>query len=359
MSLRFGYFFIFISFQQRTSNNLLRAVKVASSLAKSINKDAVMEEVEYGRVTPRQILRQLVPDSKNEEGGEDSHAHSHDHDAVACKDPGCTDTGHSHSHDHDASASCKDPDCNDPSHSHDHDHDHDEACNDPDCTDTSHSHSHSHATSTDSLGIVNFVYKANKPFNTRKLMTVLNKWPVPIKDELDLSLLEEAQRDGYEVEENIGENSPFIGVLRSKGFAWFAPTRWSGPNDDVWRHDTAMFWSHAGKHFGISSSGKWWGTISKEQMKKYFKEDLTEYNRILSEDFVSDEFGDRRQEIVFIGINVDEEEITRTLDDCLLTEKGMDRYRQELRNYMNTILTSPESGPGGLFDVGGMEHLDV
>jgi G3E family GTPase len=208
------------------------------------------------------------------------------------------------------------------------------------------------------LGIVNFVYKADRPFNTRKLLTLLNKWPVPIKDDLDLSLLIDAQQDGYEVEGTYDEGSPFVGVLRSKGFTWFAPTKWSGPNADVWRHDTAMFWSHAGKHFGILSAGKWWGTISKEQMRKYFKDDMEEHDRMLKEDFVSEEFGDRRQEIVFIGVALNEEEIKHALDQCLLTEKGMDRYRQELRNYMNTVLTSPAGG-AGLFDVGGVDHMDV
>ena len=311
-----------------------------------------MEEVQYGKVSPKQILRDIV----TEEEVVESHSHSHDHES--CKDPDCTDASHSHSHDH-AETSCSDPDCTDPSHSHSHSHDHDgEACTDPDCTDTSHSHSHSHATSTDQLGITNFVYKADRPFNSRKLLELLNKWPVPTKDDLDLSLLVDAQNEGYEAEFEYDEGSPFVGVLRSKGFCWMAPTRWTGPHEDVWRHDTAMFWSHAGKHFGISSAGKWWGTISEEQMKKYFKDDMEEYERIMKEDFVSEEFGDRRQEIVFIGVGLDERGIKKALNNCLLKEKGMERYRQELSNYMNTVLTSPAGG-SGLFDIGSVDHMDV
>jgi G3E family GTPase len=322
-------------------------VEVASSLARSLNKDAVMEEVEYGRVSPNQILRLTVPDPVVDKD---------DSSVSSCQKPDCSDSSHSHGHEH-ASASCNEPGCNDPSHSHSDSQD-DGKCSEPDCTDTSHLHEHSHSTSTDKLGIVNFVYKSDRPFDTRKLLTLLNKWPVPIKDDLDLSLLIDAQKEGYEVEGTYDEGSPFVGVLRSKGFSWFAPTKWSGPNEDVWRHDTAMFWSHAGKHFGISSAGKWWGTISKEQMKKYFQDDMEEHERIRKEDFVSEEFGDRRQEIVFIGVALNEEEIKHALDQCLLTEKGMDRYRQELRNYMNTVLTSPAGG-AGLFDVGGVDHMDV
>ena len=328
-------------------------VKVASALAKSMNKDAVLEEVLYGKVAPQQILRTL--------------SHDQDHN---CHDPDCNDTSHSHSHDHGHAETCSDPDCMDKSHSHDHksheeshshNHAHDStACTDPDCSDPTHthSHSHSHATSTDNLGIVNFVYRANRPFNTKKLLTLLNQWPVPIKDDLDLSVLQDAQLEGYEIDGQSEIGSPFVGVLRSKGFCWFAPTRWSGPKEDVWRHDTAMYWSHAGKHFGISSAGKFWATISREQMKQYFADNIGEYERILREDFVSEEFGDRRQEIVFIGVNIKEDDISFALDQCLLTEKGMDRYRQELQNYMNTVFTSPAGGPS-LFDVGGVDHMDV
>ena len=335
-------------------------VKVASALARTLNTEAIMEEVKYGRVSPQQVFGKLESEVEEEKPKESS-SHSHDHDH-ACAEPDCSDPSHSdsdaHAHDHDNAASCEDPACTDSTHSHSHAPDASEDCADPGCTDTSHSHSHSHSTSTDNLGIVNFVYKATRPFNTKKLLMLLNQWPVPIKDDLDLTLLKEAQEEGYDIQGKADAGSPFVGVLRSKGFCWFAPTRWAGSQEDVWRHATAMYWSHAGKHFGITSAGKWWGTISQKQMKSYFVDNMDEYNRIMKEDYVSEEFGDRRQEVVFIGINLNEEEITRALDDCLLSEKGLDRYRQELQNYESSIMTSEVSGPS-LFDVGGTDHMDV
>ena len=302
-------------------------VKVASSVARGINAKAVLQEVEFGKVSPQVILQ--IP------GKQEADSHDHDH---SCSEPDCTDASHDHSHDHAASA-CSDPDCTDDSHSHSHDHATEEACADPDCTDTSHSHSHSHSTSTDKLGIVNFVYKATKPFQPERLMALLNNWPVPVKDYLDLDMLQEAQEEGYNIDGRTVAGSPFVGVLRSKGFCWFAPTKWGGTKNDVWRHDTAMFWSHAGRHFGISSAGKWWGTVSTEQMRKYFT-DEDEYERILTEDFVTEEWGDRRQELVFIGTKLDEQKITEALDECLCTDKEMDAYRQKLRNYMDTTFTA-------------------
>ena len=277
------------------------------------------------------------------------HSHSHDHGAEQAVDDGhshdveCKDPSHSHSHDsksHDHEAECTDP-----SHSHSHSHDHDdgEACTDPNCTDTGHSHTHSHdhqSTHADNLGITNFVYKSDRPFNPSRLLGVLNNWPVPIKEELDLGELAEASLDGYDVDGEEEENrSPFVGVLRSKGFCWMSPTKWIGVNEDVWRHNTAMYWSHAGKHFGISTAGKWWATISKDKMKAIFVSNEKEYNRIIEEDFVTDEFGDRRQEIVFIGANIDEDEITKVLDECLCTDDEMEVYRQQLLNFEESRYT--------------------
>jgi len=299
-------------------------VAVASSLARVMNKNAEIFETKFGEISVREVL-QVDNDpvdgvhqdhdhghdnGHEEEHGDNMHSHSHDHQGEACTDPGCTDSTHSHGHSHDHQG---------------------EACSDPGCTDPSHNHSSQKSTSTTNLGIRNFVYKADRPFNLGKLLNVLNTWPVPIKEELDLGQLAEAAEQGCTMDEDGNEQkSPFVGVLRSKGFCWMAPTRWTGEKDDAWRHNTAMYWSHAGKHFGISTAGKWWGSISKEEMKSYFGNNKKEYERILQEDFVTEEFGDRRQEIVFIGVNINEEEITKALDDCLCNDEDMEVYRRQL-----------------------------
>ena len=152
--------------------------------------------------------------------------------------------------------------------------------------------------------------------------------------------------------------SPFEGVLRSKGFCWFAPHKWSGSNHDAWRHDTAMYWSHAGRQFGISSAGKWWATISDHKMQSYFAENMDEYQRIRRDDFKSEEFGDRRQEIVFIGTRLNQDEITAILNSCLCTEREMNNYRQKLRNFMDASFSSSVQSQG-LFGVGTTDHTDI
>jgi len=335
-------------------------VQIASGLAKELNNEAGMFETKFGEISIKEVFATLteekgveVVEEKCEEVGctDTSHDHSHEHnhhshdEDESCSEPACTDPSHDHSHNHDhgdeaSASSCDEPACTDPTHSHSHSHDHEEgeSCDDPGCTDPTHSHSHSHdhqSTSADQLGIVNFVYTADRPFEPTRLLKILNKWPVPVKDDLDFGELAAAAAEGYNIagvaEE---EKSVFLGVLRSKGFCWMAPTQWTGHGDDVWRHNTAMYWSHAGKHFGISTAGKWWDTIgSKEKMKMYFMNNEKEFDRILREDFKSEEFGDRRQEIVFIGASINEKEITAALDECLLNDEEMAAYRSSLAEF--------------------------
>jgi len=356
-------------------------VKIASGLARGLNDKAAIMEVEFGKVDPKELLGKAF--GSVEDNGKDhdhshhdhssheaemkssecnepactdkSHAHSHDHTSD-CTDPECDDTTHSHAHSHDHTSDCTDPECNDTTHSHAHDHTSD--CDDPECNDTSHSHSHDHQTkptAADQLGISSFVYKASTPFNSQRLLALLNRWPIPIKDSLDFGLV---MGLGEEDTDDAAENKAFVGVLRSKGFCWMAPTKWSNSvGNDVWRHDTAMYWSHAGKHFGITSAGKWWGTLTKEQIKPYFANNMGEYDRIMAEDWVSEEWGDRRQELVFIGSNLNEAEIRAALDDCLCTTEEMEIYRAQVRNILEASFSSEKGGPS-LFDVGRMDHID-
>ncbi|KAL7537383.1 hypothetical protein ACHAWF_005746 [Thalassiosira exigua] len=346
-------------------------VGVASGVARGLNEKATLVEVEFGRVDARELLGKVLKEEEEEEvtekdahshGHEHSHEHSseheHDHDkeASACSDPDCTDTSHSHSHEH--LSECDDPDCSDSSHSHSHEHS--SECDDPDCTDTSHSHSHDHksAIATYKLGITSFVYKSSVPFNSQRLLALLNRWPIPIKDSLDFGLTAGMKADVGPGEAVQDEHKAFIGVLRSKGFCWMAPTKWSrSAGGDAWRHDTAMYWSHAGKHFGITSAGKWWGSLTNEQMRPYFAGNMEEYDRIMREDWMSEEWGDRRQELVFIGANFDEGDIRDALDECLCTKEEMDMYRAELRIFLDASSSSARSGPS-LFDVGGMDHIE-
>jgi len=310
-------------------------VEIATSMVKSLNEKAKLLTTSFGKVSASQIL-ELAKSSddvvcEDPDCNDTSHSHGHnDHEASDCSDPDCNDNSHSHSHSH-AAADCTDPDCTDSSHSHSHSHNDKVSCADPDCTDKSHSHSHSHhATDVDNLGISSFVYKSTRPFHAQRLMQILFAWPIPNKDELDFDLLKE----GYPEQT---KDSPFVGVLRSKGFVWLAPTNWEGVLQDAWRSNTAMYWSHAGKHLGVQQAGPFWASVDRQMMKDFFAENPKEYERVLAEDFVSEEFGDRRQELVFIGMDLQEDKIREALDACLLNDEELEDYRAQVAKLQKAI----------------------
>ena len=86
-------------------------------------------------------------------------------------------------------------------------------------------------------------------------------------------------------------------------------------------HDAAYYWSHAGNHFAAELMGRWWATLPEDR----YPEDMR--SSILS-DFDGED-GDRRQEIVFIGVGAVAQQaaITEALDACLLTDDEMAAYR--------------------------------
>ena len=128
-----------------------------------------------------------------------------------------------------------------------------------------------HVPETEEYGITSFVYRAREPFDPEKIYAFFN-------DEC-------------------------TGVVRSKGFFWLAS-----------RPDFVGEISQAGaivRHQGI---GRWWAAIPKDRwpVGEDFEDVLRNY-------WIAD-YGDRRQEIVFIGLKdeMDEKAIRKKLDECLV-----------------------------------------
>jgi len=99
-------------------------------------------------------------------------------------------------------------------------------------------------------------------------------------------------------------------VLRSKGILWFCT-----------RHDSALQWSQAGgKDFSVTFGGPWYAsTVENELANIASKEEIKE---VVESEF-SSPFGDRRQQIVLIGVGLNRTAIEEELDACLLTEEEM------------------------------------
>lgn len=133
-----------------------------------------------------------------------------------------------------------------------------------------------HIPETEEYGITSFVYRARRPFHPfRFAMTVDRGVP---------------------------------GVLRSKGFVWIA----SRPNE-------CLTFSIAGGSTGMENSGPWLSCYGSRKELLVGQPHLKSYiDRVWQE-----EYGDRRQEIVFIGANMDRKAIELAFDNCLLTASEM------------------------------------
>ena len=145
-------------------------------------------------------------------------------------------------------------------------------------TDDPHDHSgHSHVGEADQYGIGSFVYRARRPFNAERLWTLLHE--------------------------------EWKGVLRSKGFFWLAT-----------RNDVAGSLSQAGGVCRHGPAGMWWAAQPREEWT-----DDAELAAEVSADWYGDEndatIGDRRQELVLIGVGLDADSWRAKLDACLLTDE--------------------------------------
>ena len=132
-----------------------------------------------------------------------------------------------------------------------------------------------HVPETEEYGIRHFTWRDHRPLHPERFMRFLNsEWP---------------------------------GILRAKGHFWLATRpEWVGEL------------SQAGPLVRHQAMGLWWAAIDRSQ----WPEDP--HWRDLIEARWHPEFGDRRQELVFIGIDFDEQHIRRQLEECLIDGPGME-----------------------------------
>ncbi|WP_098746433.1 GTP-binding protein [Paenibacillus sp. EZ-K15] len=131
-----------------------------------------------------------------------------------------------------------------------------------------------HVPETDEYGISSFVYRRRRPFHPERLAEFLSYWP----------------------EE----------VVRAKGIAWLAV-----------REDVAASLSQAGPSIQFGPAGYWVAALTEQEQQEL----------IQSEPDVQRKWdgiwGDRMTELVMIGIRMEQSQIERELDDCLLTDQEM------------------------------------
>jgi G3E family GTPase len=136
-----------------------------------------------------------------------------------------------------------------------------------------------HVPETIEYGITSFIYTARRPFHPKRI-----------------SILQEQS------EERIPT------VVRSKGFVWLAT-----------RHSDSGEWASAGNLYCIDAGSTWFAEIPREEWGDDMEAPEEDFiNPITEEEYP---YGDRRQEIVIIGIHMDKEQVKREFDACLLTDE--------------------------------------
>ena len=126
-----------------------------------------------------------------------------------------------------------------------------------------------HAPETEEYGISSFVYRARRPFHPARFKAFLERtWP---------------------------------GLIRAKGLFWLA-TR------PQWVGDMSL----AGAICRTGGMGFWWAAVPREGWPEH-----PEWRKLLRQNWMPG-WGDRRQELVFIGKGMDEAAIRKALEGCLV-----------------------------------------
>ncbi|PVY70078.1 G3E family GTPase [Tamilnaduibacter salinus] len=133
-----------------------------------------------------------------------------------------------------------------------------------------------HIPETEEYGISSFVYRARRPFHPAKFYDFLHQ----------------------------GISSGKL--IRSKGYFWLAT-----------RPEFAGNWSQAGGIARHGFAGMFWKAVPETN----WPQDPAYRQAIM--DSWEEPFGDMRQELVFIGQNLDRSAITRRLDGCLLDDRQL------------------------------------
>ena len=151
----------------------------------------------------------------------------------------------------------------DEDHAHDHEHD----------NEGHHHHHHDHeGGEVEEYGIGTFVYYRRQAFD-------LNKFDWFVSKRLPKS------------------------VIRAKGLCYFSDNT-----------DMSCLFEQAGKQIMLREAGQWYATAPEEELIRMMRQDPT-----IMKDW-DPHYGDRMQKIVFIGQNMDKEQICKDLDTCLVED---------------------------------------
>ncbi len=134
-----------------------------------------------------------------------------------------------------------------------------------------------HVPETEEYGISSFVFRARRPFHPARLWALLH------------------------------DEAAWSRVLRSKGFMWIAS-----------RSPVMAIWSQAGASGNVTPGGMWFAVLPKSEWPT---DDETRSQ--LDRDW-QEPWGDRRQELVIIGQQLDEVALRRRFEEALVTDSELE-----------------------------------
>lgn len=142
-----------------------------------------------------------------------------------------------------------------------------------------------HTPETDEYGIGSFVFREHRPLHPKRFKEYLSKnWDA--------------------------------GIVRSKGFFWLAS-----------RKNEALLLSQAGGSIVVERIGSWWASFPTKERNQHPSFQANE-EYILSR--WDKAWGDRMNEIVFIGQDMDEKKIRQEMEYCLCTDIEYNAYQNQL-----------------------------
>lgn len=142
-----------------------------------------------------------------------------------------------------------------------------------------------HTPETDEYGIGSFVFREHRPLHPKRFKEYLSKnWDA--------------------------------GIVRSKGFFWLAS-----------RKNEALLLSQAGGSIVVERIGSWWASFPTKERNQHPSFQANE-EYILSR--WDKQWGDRMNEIVFIGQDMDEQKIRKEMEYCLCSDIEYNAYQNEL-----------------------------
>ena len=160
-----------------------------------------------------------------------------------------------------------------------------------------------HTPESEEYKISSFVYRQKKPFHPTRLYELL------FSNKSKLKILKKKKEDKLDITVEEKKIIPLLSVLRSKGFCWIGS-----------RPDMSGIWSQAGQIFSLTCGSPWYAAIPEE----LWSVDIKDKVKGTGWDLI---YGDRTQEIVIIGSNLDKEGVTIALDTCIMTDIEIEKSK--------------------------------